>query len=139
MKGFLLLFSFFLLLGLFACSKKLKSPDTPTLEEKANELATKIYQKDFQVDFNAAKTIACLSKTSYKKGDKALPILSFTLYDPAKDKILFKETIPRATGTWKSDQEFEVIVKPERVGRMATLEKRQGWIYNLQSMKKIKK
>ena len=138
MKEFLFLFSLILILGLLACSKKLKSASPSNLEEKANEFATKIYQKDYQVDFNESKTIVCISKLSNKKGGDSLPTLSFTLYNPATEKILFKETIPRATGTWKNDQQFEVLITPERVGRMATLEKKQGWIFDLSSMKKIK-
>lgn len=131
-----------LLLGLFACSKKVKSAKTassPTPEEKAATVATKIYQKNYQVEFNSSKTVACISKSSKKKAREQFPTLSFVLYDLETEKILFKETIARATGQWKSDHEFEVTVVPERVGRMATLEKNKGWIFDLKTRKKVKK
>ncbi len=128
-----------LLLGLFACSKKVKSTKKAaplSSEEKISAFANKIYQKDYQVDYNTSKTVACISKSVKKQADATHPTLSFTLYETATEKILFKETIRRATGKWKNDNQFEVTVVPERVGRMGTLDKKQGWIYDVTTGKK---
>jgi len=141
MKDFLFL-AIILLLGLFACSKKVKSSKEKTnlsAEEKVNAFATKTYQKEYQVDFNTSKTVACISKSTKAKAGDPHPTLSFMLYQTDTEKILFKETIRRATGKWKNDNQFEITVIPARVGRMATLDKKQGWIYDISTMKKIKK
>lgn len=141
MKEFLLLLVVLIILGLFACSKKAKPAKETSLspEEKAIAFANKTYQKAYQVDFNPSKTVACISKSTKTKAGDTHPTLSFTLYQPSTEKILFKETIRRATGKWKNDNQFEVTIVPARVGRMGTLDKKQGWIYDLTTMKKIKK
>lgn len=141
MKGLLISTFILLLLGMFSCSKKIKPTNETTelkVEEKVNKYAQNVYQKDYQIDYNASKTVACISK-SYKKQTATHPTLSFILYDIASEKIIFKETIARASGEWLDEHQFVVTTIPARIGRAATLDKKEGFIYDTANKTKRKR
>ena len=140
----LFLLTLVLILELIACSKKIKPVETekeiPTLspEEKIDLLAKETFQKEYQIIYNESKSVVCISKAIKRRPNDIFPSLSFLLYNPDTETVLFKETIAKATGKWISDQQFEVTTVTGRVGRAASLNKKQGFVYDIQKVTKSK-
>lgn len=132
------------ILLLTACTKKTSQPPTTavmTQEEKVQQLGEQLFKKDFSIDYNKEKTVVCIAKTIKKRPNDIFTTLSFVLYQPESAETLFKEVIPRATGKWLNNTEFEVITIPGRLpGRMPSNTKgtqKSGFIYNVKT--KIKR
>lgn len=139
MKELLLLFVI-VVIGFIACSKKVKQAVTEETtispNEKTEQLAKSTFTNKYDITYNQSKSVACITKSFKKRPSEIFPTLSFLLYNPTSDKVIFKETIGRATGKWINDEEFEVLITPGRVGRAASLKNKQGFIYNVLNGKK---
>jgi len=84
----------------------------------------------------------CIAKAIKKRPNDIFTTLSFVLYQPESEETLFKEVIPKATGKWLNNNEFEVTTIPGRMpGRMPTNSKsaqKSGFIYNVKTKTKRK-
>ncbi|MEM6317569.1 MAG: hypothetical protein AAF960_07850 [Bacteroidota bacterium] len=141
MKGLILFFSL-LLVALLACSKKVKPTTSEVLQpeitptEKAEKVAQELFKSNYSVDFNSSKTVACITKSFKKRPNDIFPTLSFILYHPATEAILFKETIGKAKGRWKNDDEFLVTVTPGQMSRNSDVAKKQSYLFNIKTKTK---
>lgn len=127
-----------------ACSKKVTPPVTEEQEpivnqvDKVAQLGKELFKQDFSLDYNQEKTVVCISKTIKKRPNDIFSTLSFALYQIDIDEVLFRETIPKATGKWLNNREFQVTTIPGRMsGRVANATK-NGWLFNVQTKTKRK-
>lgn len=130
-----------LLLLLTACAKKIK--DTPTVpklspEEKVTQLGEQLFKKDFSLDYNQDKTVVCLSKAIKRRPNDAFSTLSFVLYRIETEELLFEEIIPKATGKWISNDEFQITTIPGIVPDIRQASHQSGFIYNVNNKTKRK-
>ncbi len=132
---FILLF----LLLLTACNKKVK-PQKVILSpaEKMEQIAKSNFKSNYEITYNKSKTVACISKKIKTRPNDIFHTLNFILYHIEKDRILFKETHPRADGKWKSDDEFQVTLTPGRMGKVASSKNRPLIVYNVKTKQKRK-
>lgn len=137
-EGLLLLF--FVILGCIACSKKVKQAtkieDQLSPIEKTEQLAKTTFSNDYKIIYNQEKSVACITKSLKKRPSDIFPTLAFLLYNPTTEEIIFKEAIARATGKWTSNDEFEILITPGRVGRAASLKNKKGFLYNVKTGKR---
>ena len=128
-----------LLLLLTACAKKINHlPTVPVLssEEKVTQLGEQLFKKDFSLDYNKEKTVVCIAKTIKRRPNDIFSTLSFVLYELESETILFEEIIPKASGKWLNNEEFQITTIP---GRVPTRETQQtGFIYNVSKKSKRK-
>jgi len=135
-----------LLLLFIACSKKTTPAVTPPTETVTNQtdkievLGKALFKQDFSLDYNQDKTVVCISKAIKTRPNDIFPTLSFALYQVESEEILFKEVIPKATGKWLNNNEFQVTTIPGRMSGRAANVSRSGYIYNVvtKTKKKIK-
>ncbi len=128
-----------LLLLLIACAKKInQTPAVPTLtpEEKVTQLGEQLFKKDFSLDYNKEKTVVCIAKAIKRRPTDAFSTLSFLIYELETEEILFQEIIPKATGKWLSNKEFQITTIPGRVPTRGT--QQTGFIYNVINKSKRK-
>ena len=132
-------FLMLLFLLLTACAKKVnQTPAIPTLspEEKVTQLGEQRFKKDFSLDYNKEKTVVCLAKAIKRRPTDAFSTLSFVIYSLETEEIIFEEIIPKATGKWLNNEEFQILTIPGRVPTRAA--PKTGFIYNVRNKSKRK-
>jgi len=133
-----------LLLLLIACAKKTTPVSTPSVEtainhtDKIEQLGKELFKQDFSLDYNKDKTVVCISKTIKTRPNDIFSTLSFAIYQVESAALLFKEVVPRATGKWLNNQEFQVSTIPGQMSGRAANASRNGYIYNVVTQEKIK-
>jgi len=128
-----------LLLILTACAKKInQTPTTPILSpaEKVTQLGEQLFKKDFSLDYNKEKTVVCIAKAIKRRPNDAFSTLSFVLYELESEAILFKEIIPKATGKWLNNMEFQITTIPGRVPSKGG--QKTGFVYDIVNKSKRK-
>ncbi len=131
-------FVLLLIIVLFiACSKKTTPATTPPIEtsisptDKVEQLGKALFKQDFSLDYNKDKTVVCISKAIKTRPNDIFSTFSFVLYQVESEETLFKEAMPKATGKWLNNKEFQVTTVPGRMsGRAANIAK-NGYIYHV--------
>ncbi|MFK7981715.1 MAG: hypothetical protein AB8G86_17165 [Saprospiraceae bacterium] len=131
-------FVLLLILVLFiACSKKTTPAIVPPVEatisqpDKIEQLGKTLFKQDFSLDYNKDKTVVCISKAIKTRPNDIFSTLSFVLYQVESEETLFQEAMPKSTGKWLNNKEFQVTTVPGRMsGRAASIAK-NGYIYNV--------
>ena len=131
-------FVLLLIIVLFiACSKKTTPATVPPAEtmisktDKVEQLGKTLFKQDFSLAYNKDKTVVCISKAIKTRPNDIFSTLSFVLYQVESEEILFREAIPKATGKWLNNKEFQVATVPGRMsGRAANIAK-SGYVYNV--------
>lgn len=112
-------------------------------DESANQLSTteqtiqvakEYFKKDYDIRYNQSKEIACIWKSIKTRPNDPFPTLSFLVYDPQQKEILYRETVPKATIKWISNEELEVAVTPGRIAD--SKQSKSGFIYNVKLKQK---
>lgn len=133
-----------LIILLTACSKKVTPLETKAIEavmsqeDKVNQLGTTLFKQDFSLDYNKEKTVVCISKAIKKRPNDIFSTLSFALYRLEPTEMLFKEVIPKATGQWLNNKEFQVTTISGRMTGRARATQKSGFIYNVVTKTKRK-
>lgn len=128
-----------LMIPLFgACTKKIKPPSDgkSSMSEKERTIlvAQQLFKQDYEIDYNPSQTLALISKKIKSRPNEVFPTLSFLVYDPQKEEIIYKETVARATIKWINDEEIEVAVVPGRDGGPEQI--KPGFIYHVKTQQK---
>ena len=127
-----------------ACAKKVTPPVTEkkgpmtNQVDKVAQLGKELFKQDFSLDYNGDKTVVCISKAIKKRPNDIFTTLSFALYRMDTEEVLFKETIPKATGKWLNNREFQVTTISGRMSGRAANSSNSGWLYNVQTKTKRK-
>ncbi len=143
----LLFFLLLILILLMACAKKVtpttSTTTTTTITEpiinqtdKVEQLGKELFKQDFSLDYNQEKTVVCISKAIQKRPNDIFTTLSFVLYDIESAEILFKEIIPKATGEWLNNAEFQVTIIPGVMRSNRQNATKEGVIYNVRTKTK---
>ena len=133
-----------ILLLLTACSKKVTPLETKATEavmsqeDKVNQLGTALFKQDFLLDYNKEKTVVCISKAIKKRPNDIFSTLSFALYRLEPTEMLFKEVMPKGTGKWLNNEEFQITTIPGRMTGRAQTARQSGFIYNVVTKTKRK-
>ena len=131
----------FLCLLLAACAKKMNQAPVALVlspEEKVTQLGTQLYKKDFSLDYNKEKTVVCIAKSIKRRPSDPFATLSFVLYHLESEEILFEEIIPKATGKWLNNKEFQITTVPGRVPDRKSATQKTGFIYDVRNKSKRK-
>ncbi len=134
--------TFFLMLVFLliaACAKKInQTPTMPTLspEEKVTQLGEQLFKKDFSLDYNKEKTVVCIAKAIKRRPNDPFSTLSFVLYELDSGATIFEEIIPKATGKWLNNEEFQITTIPGRVPTKGA--QKTGFVYNVSNKTKRK-
>lgn len=135
-------FFFIFLLSLLAgCSQ---SKDTPsngqpmvTDTSKYEQVAKEKFKENYVMQYNSTKSyILCLKKGDYSKEHNYTS--SYFIYDPAKDSIVYEETIGKGSVKWLNDNQVQVSIIPGIVkGDEKQADNKPNYIYDLAQKRKI--
>ena len=121
-----------------SCSKKTLSANTIdegiNIEERVKQVALTKFESNYKLMYNESRNKVCIYKSRKSRSNDIYQTISFVIYDPKTDQILFEEKIARAECRWVNDKEFEVIVTPGIVRSTDQAQKRM--IYNTDTKKK---
>jgi hypothetical protein len=126
------------LVFLTACSNKknlLKNTTPLTKEEKIRQFGQNLFKKDFVLDYNRKKTVVCISKSIKNRPNNPYSTFSFVLYHIELEEVIFRETIPKASGKWLNNEEFQVTTIPGRISNRINSAKKGKIIYNISTRK----
>jgi hypothetical protein len=105
---------FFLLISACASAPK-NSANLPqekkteqSTSEKYKALAISKYETDIEYVFNESKTVVVCAQSQKRTIEKPRHSLKFFVYDVAKDRVIFEESLADGEVVWKNDHEIKI-------------------------------
>ncbi len=102
-----------------------------TSEEKIKNVGTSYFKGTYQLLYNPSEKVVCLYQEKRTRPNEVFPTISFIVYDPTTEEVLFEDTVARAKMKWINDEQLQVQTVPGRV--RSERDARSGFIYDLQS------
>ena len=121
----------------WSCSKKnrvekpLPVQAQLSAEEKIQQIAQENFKENYSLLYNESRSKVCIYKAWKTRPSDIEETISFLVFDPEKEEIIFKKTHPKAKIRWVSEAELEVQITPGRIRTPG--QGKQRILYNAQN------
>lgn len=107
-----------------------------SVEEKIQHIAEENFKDNYALLYNESRSKVCIYKTWKTRPSDIEETVSFMVFDPEKEELIFKQTHPKAKIRWINEEELEVQITPGRIRTPG--QRKQRILYNAQN-KSVKK